>query len=498
MQIKIFFLVYLYIYLNIYNCIFVSYLFYSSKDGVIGKGTHPRLGALDVCPFIPIKGVTMDDCVKCAQNFSEQLVKELDVPVYLYGHASKKEYRNTVPQIRSGQYENLPEKLKDEKWKPDYGPTKFVPFWGASIVGARDFLIAYNVNIMATKEQAHRIALNIRTTGRGPTQPGLLDKIQAVGWQEEKANVSQISVNVLDYNVTAVHVVFETCVEEAKKLKLAIAGSQVVGLVPLKVMLDAADYYMAKEDLFIVNEDQKLRLVIDRLGLNSLGQFNPQEKIIEYVVGSNKNGPLASMPLCDFVHSLGSRTPSPGGGSGSAAVAAIGAALSTMVGWMSFGKKKFEGLDSAMRTLIPPIYQVMVDLMPLVDADAKAFNMYMDALKLPKNTPEEKERHTEALQAGLTASINTPLKLIETVSRVWEPLTELAKLGNIQTKSDIQVGVRCLETGVWGAYYNILINLPDVKDEAYKEQVKTTSEEGLNMAKAKTEEISHILENREK
>ena len=434
-------------------------------------GAHPRLGALDVCPFIPIKGVTMDDCVNCARQFSERLVKELDIPVYLYGYAAHEDYRRSVPDIRSGQYENLPEKLKDEKWKPDYGTAKFVPSWGASIVGARDFLIAYNVNVMATKEQAHRIALNIRTNGRGPTQPGLLKKIQAVGWREETSNVSQVSVNVLDYNTTAVHVVFETCVEEAKKLKLAVAGSQVVGLVPLKVMLDAAHYYMDKEDLFIVEEDQKIRLVIDRLGLNSLGQFNPQEKIIEYVIGTNKNGSLASMPLCDFIKSLGSRTPSPGGGSGSAAVAAIGAALSTMVGWMTFGKKKYEDLDSTMRKVIPPIYKVMNDLIPLVDEDTNAFNLYMDALKLPKNTSEEKERQTEAVQAGLTASINVPLKLIETVSRVWQPLCQLAKCGNIQTKSDIQVGVRCLETGVWGAYYNILINLPDIKVETYKEQV---------------------------
>lgn len=459
-------------------------------------GSHPRLGALDVCPFIPIKGVTMDECVNCAKRFSECLVKELNVPVYLYGNAADQDYRKTVPQIRSGQYENLSVKIKEDTWKPDYGPATFVPTWGASIVGARDFLIAYNVNIMGTKEQAQRIALNIRSAGRGPDKPGRLEKIQAVGWREEKSNISQISINVLDYQTTPVHIAFETCVEEAKNLNLAIAGSQVVGLVPLKVMLDAADYYMKKENLFIIEEDQKIRLVIDRLGLHSLGQFIPNEKIIEYVIDSNKIGPLASMSLNDFIYSLGSRTPSPGGGSASATVASIGAALSVMVGWMTFGKKKFENLDSTMRILIPPIHQVMIDLIPLVDADANAFNTYMNATKLPKSSPEENERYTEAVQSGLKCSIGVPLKLINTVTRIWNPLVEMAKHGNIQTKSDIQVGVRCLQTGVWGAYYNILINLPEIKDTAYAEQVKTASEEGLAIAREKTKEILDILDER--
>ncbi|XP_046846404.1 formimidoyltransferase-cyclodeaminase-like [Xenia sp. Carnegie-2017] len=461
------------------------------------QGSHPRLGALDVCPFIPVKGVTMEDCIKCTHQFSERLVKTLNVPVYLYGYASREDYRKTVPQIRSGQYENLCEKLKDDRWKPDYGPAEFVPSWGASIVGARDFLIAYNVNIMSTKEQAHRIALNIRSTGRGPSQPGLLEKIQAVGWREEKSNISQISVNVLDFKTTAVHTVFETCVEEAKKLNLPITGSQVVGLIPLKVMFDAANYYIAKEDLFIVEEDQKLRLVIDRLGLNSLGQFNTDEKIIEYVIGSNKHGSLASLPLHEFIKSLSSRTPSPGGGSASAAVAAIGAALSTMVGWMTFGKKKYDHLDSTMRKLIPPIREVMVDLIPLVDADTNAFNMYMEALKLPKSSPDEKERQAKSVQEGLMASVDVPLRLIQTVTRIWEPLKALAKHGNIQTKSDIQVGVRCLEAGVWGAYYNIAINLPDITDESYKEKVKVTSTEGLECAKTATNEVLEILDLRQ-
>ncbi|KAK3587974.1 hypothetical protein CHS0354_014491 [Potamilus streckersoni] len=244
-------------------------------------GEHPRMGAMDVCPFIPVQDVTMEDCVECAKDLAERLAIELGVPVYLYGEASQNDSRKTLPQIRAGEYEGLVEKLGKPEWKPDYGPTDFIPSWGATAVGSRKYIIAYNVNVLSTKEQAHRIALNVREQGRGDGEPGRLKHIQAIGWYLEEANMAQVSVNITDVDQTPIYRVYEEIVKDAEKLNLAVVGSQIVGLVPLKAMLEVAQYYMDKENLFILEEDQKLRLVINRLGLNALGPFSPKERIIE-------------------------------------------------------------------------------------------------------------------------------------------------------------------------------------------------------------------------
>jgi len=459
-------------------------------------GEHKRMGALDVCPFIPVQGVTMEDCVQCAKMFGERAAMELGIPVYLYGYASDKEYRKTVPQIRAGEYEGLAEKIQKSEWRPDYGPAEFLPTWGATIAGARKFFIAYNINILGTKEQAHRLALNIRTQGRGPDQPGRLSECQGMGWFLEEANLAQVSLNLLDFHQTGMHTAFEECVKDAKELKLAVCGSQIVGLVPLEAMLLAADYYIEKEDLFIVGEDQKIRLVIERLGLSSLAPFDPKTRIIEYLVDSAEDGPLVSMPFRQFIYSLGSRSSAPGGGSASAAIGAMGVALAAMVGWLTYGNKKFEALDSQMRKLIPPLRQAMLDFIPMVDADTNAFSGFMEAKKLPKTTPEEQEIREKALQDGLKSAVQVPLNVIKTATKAWDPMVELAKIGNMNSKSDLQVGARSLETAVWGAFYNVRINLPDITDEAYKKQVLDEVESSLETAQEKCREILKILEER--
>lgn len=459
-------------------------------------GEHKRLGALDVCPFIPVQGVTMEDCANCAKLFGERAAMELGIPVYLYGYASDKDYRKSVPQIRSGEYEGLSEKIKKPEWKPDYGPAEFLPTWGATIAGARKFLIAYNINILGTKEQAHRLALNIRTQGRGPDQPGRLAEVQGMGWYLDEANLAQVSLNLLDFHQTSMHTAFEECAKDAKELKLGVCGSQIVGLVPLEALIIAADYYIEKEDLFIVSEDQKIRLVIERLGLSSVTPFDPKTRIIEYLVGGADDGPLVSMPLRQFIYSLGSRSSAPGGGSASAAIAAMGVALATMVGWLSYGNKKFEALDAQMRTLIPPLRQAMLDFIPMVDADTNAFSGFMEAKKLPKGTPEEQEIREKASQDGLKAAVQVPLNVIKTASKVWKPMVELAKVGNINSKSDLQVGARSLETAVWGAFYNVKINLKDISDEAFSKEVLEEAEASLEIAQEKCKEILQILEER--
>jgi len=459
-------------------------------------GEHKRLGALDVCPFIPVQGVTMDECVKCAKLFGERAAQELAIPVYLYGYASEKEYRKTVPQIRAGEYEGLSEKIKKEEWKPDYGPLEFLPSWGATIAGARKFLIAYNINILGTKEQAHRLALNLRTQGRGVEKPGRLQEVQGMGWYLDEANLAQVSLNLLDYEKTNIQTAFEECSKDAKELKLAVCGSQIVGLVPLGAMLSAADYFIEKENLFILNEDQKIRLVTERLGLSSVTLFDPKTRIIEYLVGGADDGPLVSLPLRQFIYSLGSRSSAPGGGSASAAIAAMGVALATMVGWLTYGNKKFESLDSQMRCLIPPLRQAMLDFIPMIDADTNAFSGFMEAKKLPKTTPEEEEIREKALQEGLRDAVQVPLQVIRTATEVWKPMLELAEVGNVNSKSDLQVGARILETAVWGAFYNVEINLKDISDEAFNKQVFEEAQSSLEIAQEKCREILNVLEKR--
>ncbi|KAL0615464.1 Formimidoyltransferase-cyclodeaminase [Plecturocebus cupreus] len=503
---------------------------------------HPRMGALDVCPFIPVRGVSMDECVLCAQTFGQRLAEELAVPVYLYGEAARMDSRRTLSAIRAGEYEALPKKLEQAEWAPDFGPSSFVPSWGATVTGARKFLIAFNINLLSTKEQAHRIALNLREQGRGKDQPGLLKKVQGIGWYLDEKNLAQVSTNLLDFEVTALHTVYEETCREARELSLPVVGSQLVGLVPLKALLDAAAFYCKKENLFILEEAQRIRLVgwaaqkgacgegsgilstvipghlgskcsppgrvcasarghcatgppkpafglepwnrtgvssvsalfqvVTRLGLNSLSPFNPKERIIEYLVpDSGPERGLGDKSLRAFVDEVGARSAAPGGGSVAAAAAAMGAALGSMVGLMTYGRRQFQPLDATMRRLIPPFREAAARLTALVDADAEAFAACLEAMRLPKNTPEEKDRRTAALQEGLRRAVSVPLMLAETVASLWPALQELAQCGNLACRSDLQVAAKALEMGVFGAYFNVLINLRDVTDEAFKGQV---------------------------
>jgi len=260
--------------------------------------------------------------------------------------------------------------------------------------------------------------------------------------------------------------------------------------------MQAADYYMEKENLFILEEDQKIRLVVDRMGLHALGGFNPKERIIEYMIAEEPAGPLASMDVRDFVFTVGARSPSPGGGSVSALVATMGAALGTMVGFLTYGNKKFASIDPQMRTLIPPLYSTMKELLPYVDHDAAAFNEYMSAVKMPKKDPQEEQLREIGMQRALHNAVAVPMNVAKTTNTLWPHLTELAKIGNINCKSDMQVGVRCLETGVWGAYYNVITNLDEIKDEEFKAKVKEDIDAELKKAQDGCAEILKIMEER--
>ena len=440
------------------------------------SGEHPRMGAMDVCPFVPVANVTMEECVEISKKFAERAAAELEVPFYLYEYSQEREYRKKLPQIRKGEYEALPERIVKPEWEPDYGPARFVPSWGATVTGARFFLIAYNVNILGTSNQAHRIALDLREAGRGPEEPGRFKELKGLGWFVDEYNMAQCSFNLNNFNITAPHEVFEAVNEEADKIKVGVAGSELVGLIPLEAMLKAADYYIQKENLFILDEDQKIKLVIDRLGLNSVSQFKPCERIIEYIIREEPNEPLANMSTRKFIEAVNARTSAPGGGSVSAAVAALGTGLGAMVAKLTYGVRKFEHLDENMRKVIPPLHNTTMQLIPMIDADTNAFNDYIEAIRLPQNTESEKKHRFEMMQAGLKKAIIVPLTTMRTGDQAWDLMLEVAHHGNFASKSDVQVGARSLEVGIWGAYQNVMINMSGIKDEKFVREITEEAE----------------------
>ncbi|MBF0468606.1 MAG: glutamate formimidoyltransferase, partial [Desulfamplus sp.] len=435
------------------------------------KGEHPRFGAMDVCPFIPVAGVTMQDCAEISKKFAAMAAKELNVPFFLYEEAATQDYRRKLPDVRKGEYEALEERLKDPRWKPDFGPSEFVPAWGATATGARMFLIAYNVNILGTSNQAHRIALNLREAGRGQNergedQPGRLKDVKGMGWFVNEYNMAQVTVNLNNYHVTPVHVLFEEVKKEAAALNVGVSGSEIVGIVPLESLLVAAEYYIEKENLFIYEEDQKLRLAIERLGLSSVAPFRPKEKIIEYIVAEPPVEHLAGMSVRDFIEEIAARSTAPGGGSASAAMTAMGVGLASMVAKITHGVRKYESVQPYMQKHIPLLHELTRKLIPMIDADTSAFNEYMEGLRMPKGNsvddPATQARNAK-MQAGLKTAINVPLTTMRLGDSAWDALCEIAPHINPASISDLEVGAKALETGIWGAFRNVCINMKDIE-----------------------------------
>jgi glutamate formiminotransferase / formiminotetrahydrofolate cyclodeaminase len=468
------------------------------------SGAHPRLGAVDVVPFVPVAGVSMEECVALSKEFGRRVGEELGVPVYLYEEASANPERKALRQIRSGEYEGLKSKISEATWKPDFGPKKFLPESGATVTGARFFLIAYNVNILGTRNQAHRIALNIREQGRTvtrpdgtkKTEPGRLKAVKGIGWYLDEFNLAQVSMNLDNYRVTPLHTVFEEIKKDAAALNVGVAGSEVVGLVPLDAVLMAAEYYIQKENLFILDEAAKVRLAIDRLGLSSLHPFNPEEKIIEYMIDRDTDGPLIKKTVRGFVAATGARTSTPGGGSVAALMGSLGAALGAMVGWLTYGRRKYEHLDGKMRAVIPPLIEIQEALLASVDRDTDAFNDYMDAIGMPAASPVERERREQAMMEGLKKATLVPLETMQLADRAWEPIIVIATWGQFSSRSDVLVGAKALEAAVYGAHKNVLINLADIADEEFNRDIKNQADALLSRAGEKLKEVSDIIERR--
>ncbi|MCP4669847.1 MAG: glutamate formimidoyltransferase, partial [Desulfobacula sp.] len=466
-------------------------------DMATHKGEHHRMGAMDVCPFIPVANVTMEECVAISKEFGRRAASELGIPVYLYEESANLEYRKKLPQIREGQYEGIEKRIVTKEWQPDFGPARFIPEWGATVTGARSFLIAYNVNLLSTPNQAHRIALNLREAGRGEDEPGKLKEVKGMGWYVDDYNLAQVTVNLNNYNITPLHVLFEEVKKEAKKLNIAVTGSQIVGVVPLEAILMAAEFYIKKENLFVIEEDQKIRLAIERLGLNSVALFNPEEKIIEYIIAGKRDEPLAGLSVRKFIKEIASRSSAPGGGSASAAIAAIGAGLGSMVAKLTLGVRKFEDLDAKMRKIIPPLHEASNALIPMIDADTSAFNDYVKALALPNESMEEKKIRAEKMQQGLKKAIEIPLSTMEIADIAWDSMIQVAQYGNIASKSDIEVGAKALQAGIWGAHKNVMINMKDIQDKKYKIKTLKLADKINLRAADQCEKILGILKKRD-
>jgi glutamate formiminotransferase/formiminotetrahydrofolate cyclodeaminase len=447
-------------------------------------GAHPRMGALDVCPIVPVSGVTMDECVQVARALGQRLAEALALPVYFYEHAATRPERRNLADIRAGEYEGLAAKLADPAWRPDAGPAKFNARIGATAVGAREFLIAYNVNLN-TREQrlANEVALNIREAGRLKRDakgvvmkdavgqelrvPGRLKAVKAIGWYIEQYRQAQVSINLLSYRTTPLHLVYEAAREEAEKLGLVVTGSEIVGLTPLEPLVAAGRYFLQRHGRSIgMPERELVEVAIQSLGLSQLAPFDPDKRIIEYAVRMPR--PLVAMTVERFVDEVSSSSPTPGGGSVAALAGGLGAALAAMVANLTVGKKGYEAAWGSSCALAERAQALKAALLAAVDDDTKAFDGVLAAMRLPKGTDAETRARTEAIAAAYEKATSVPLATARLCLAAIELAEEAARTGNRNSASDAGVGALLAKAGLEAAILNVRTNLPSVREGAFK------------------------------
>jgi len=457
------------------------------------QGAHPRMGATDVCPFVPVAGVTMADCVELARQLGKRVGNELGIPVYLYAEAAAVPERRILADIRAGEYEGLAERMS-AGYAPDFGPRQFNARAGATVIGARPFLIAYNVNLNTRSQKlAHEIALSIREAGRarrdasgaiikdaaGKTvkEPGVLKACQAVGWYIDEYRRAQVSINLLDHKVTSIHQAFDECVRQADQRGLRVTGSEIVGLTPLEPVLMAGRHYLLRQGRCIgVPEAELVECAVQSLGLSELSRFDPQAKIIEYRVEDKSRKRLQNMTVSQFADELSSDSPAPGGGSVAALCGALSAALSAMVANLTHGKKGFEASRAAMEELAVRSQALKADFLRLIDADTDAFNKVMGALRMPKNTPAEQTARMQAMQSASKEATLVPLQVLEKSVTALDLAAAMTEKGNPNSLSDSGVAGLTARAAAAGAYYNVLINLPSIEDEAFRRDMRQKAE----------------------
>ncbi len=484
------------------------------------KGEHPRFGATDVCPLVPIRNISMDEVAVYARKLGARIGNELGIPVYCYENAAFNEERRNLANNRSGEYEGLPEKLKDPHWKPDFGPAEFngkVALTGATAVGARDFLVAYNVNLNTTStRRANAIAFDIREKGRPLREgnqitgkikkdengnevyvPGSLKACKAIGWYIEEYGIAQISINLTNISITPVHIAFEETSKKAQERGIRVTGSELVGLIPLKAVTEAGKYFLRKQKRSVgVSEKELVKIAVKSLGLDDLKPFNPKEKIIEYLLEDPNDKKLISMTVEGFADETASESPAPGGGSISALVGALGISLGTMVANLSSHKAGWDERWEEFSTWAEKGQRFKEELLFLVDEDTRAFNRIIDAFGLPKGTDAEKKARKAAIEDASKYAIKVPFRVMESSLESMQVMKAMAETGMEASASDVGVGALCARTAVMGAYLNVKINAGGLDDKAFAEEMIRKGEKIVEAAIIMETEVLAIVENK--
>lgn len=479
------------------------------------SGEHPRMGATDVCPLIPIAGITMEETAEWAHKLGEMAGRELDIPFYMYESAATRPERRNLAVVRAGEYEGLPEKLQNAEWKPDYGAAKFNPKAGATAIGARDFLIAYNVNLNTTSvRRANSVAFDVREKGRVKREggsvtgkivtdkngepvrePGSCKSVKAIGWYIEEYGVAQISMNLTNIKDTPLHRAFEAVHESADRRGMRVTGSELVGLVPLKVMLDAGKYFLRKQKRSVgVSEAEIIKITVKSLGLDELGAFDPQQKIIEYQLRADRPTPLIEMDLRAFADETASESPAPGGGSVSAYVGALGVSLATMVANLSSHRRVWDDRWEEFGDWAEKGQAIKDELLRLVDEDTNSFNAILTAVRMPKGSDAEKEARADAIEAATRYAIDIPFKVMEVALGGFDIIKAMAEIGNPNSITDAGVGALCARAAVHGAFMNVKVNAGDLKDKKYVKEVLAKGEKMIKAADKAEKAVRKMVE----
>ena len=479
------------------------------------SGEHPRFGATDVCPLIPVSNITFDELVPYAEKLAKKVSEELNIPIYLYEHAAREEKRRNLANVRSGEYEGLNKKINSKEWKPDFG-SSFNKKSGATAIGVRDFLIAYNINLNTKSTRlANAIAFDVREKGRikrkghpvigeivydkngnPDTIPGSLKHVKAIGWYIEEFGIAQISMNLTNITETPIHTVFEEVVKKANARGASVTGSELVGLIPLKSMIDAGKYFLKKQNRSIgIPEEDIIKIAIESLGLNQVKTFDPNKNIIEYYLDkiTNKNGKLIDLSSRSFSDEVSRETPAPGGGSVSSYVGALGTSLGGMVANLSCNTRGWENKVDIFSEKAYEINQLREKLLSLVDEDANSFNSIMEAYKLPKDSEENKQIRSKAIKDATLYAAQIPLNIMVESYNSYEIIEFLAKEGNQNSLSDSGVACLCVHTAIHGAYLNVRINL---KDATGGEDIMKKADKILKDSHSKKEKIMKLVEDK--
>ena len=473
------------------------------------KGEHPRMGATDVCPLIPIAGISMEETAEWAKKLGKRVGEQIGIAVYLYEAAQSNPARNNLSVIRAGEYEGFFKKIKLPEWKPDFGPAEHSVKSGSTVIGARDFLVAYNVNLNTTStRRANAIAFDVREAGRVKREgnpatgkivtdangkpvniPGTLKSVKAIGWFIEEYGIAQISMNLTNINITPVHIAFDEVCKKANERGIRVSGSELVGLIPLKAMLDAGKYFLKKQQRSTgVSESELIKIAVKSMGLDELAPFKPEERIIEYLLKDAKNERLIRMNLTEFANETASESPAPGGGSISAYVGALGISLATMVANLSSHKAGWDERWEEFSNWAEKGEALKNELLKLVDEDTMAFTKIMNAFGLPKGSDEEKKARTEAIQAATQYAIEVPFKVMELSYASFEIIRAMTEQGNPNSVTDAGVGALCARAAVIGAFMNVRINSSGLNDKEYVNRLMARGK--MLEQKAKEEEAA--------